>query len=123
MAWLLHEPRLVAKVPVFCIIGVRPLLKNSSAPATVSIGAVHLLLHLHSRLEVMSISNCKLVLSKRRRIQQVLIGKDGGGGGPPDEDLTDGDVTLLWEVLRCCCDYLPVFHCLLLSFRVAGCLF
>lgn len=52
MAWLLHEPRLVAKVPVFCIIGVRPLLKNPLAPLSVSVGAVHLLTHLHGRLEV-----------------------------------------------------------------------
>ena len=52
MAWLLHEPRLVAKVPVFCIIGVKPLLRNGDAPLSVSIGAVHLLTHLHSRLEV-----------------------------------------------------------------------
>lgn len=52
MAWLLHEPRLVAKVPVFCIIGVKPLLRNQQAPLSVSIGAVHLLTHLHGRLEV-----------------------------------------------------------------------
>jgi hypothetical protein len=52
MAWLLHEPRLVAKVPVFCIIGVRPLLRNPQAPLSVSVGAVHLLTHLHGRLEV-----------------------------------------------------------------------
>ena len=31
MAWLLHEPRLIAKVPVFCIIGVKPLLRNNLA--------------------------------------------------------------------------------------------
>ncbi len=52
MAWLLHEPRLIAKVPVFCIIGVIPLLKNNKAPISVSIGAIHLLVHLHSRLDV-----------------------------------------------------------------------
>jgi hypothetical protein len=52
MAWLLHEPRLVAKVPVFCIIGVKPLLRNPLAPLSVSVGAVHLLTHLHGRLEV-----------------------------------------------------------------------
>ncbi|KAJ1390138.1 hypothetical protein B484DRAFT_439804, partial [Ochromonadaceae sp. CCMP2298] len=51
MAWLLHEPRLIAKVPVFCIIGVRPLVYNVHAPLSVSIGAVQLLMHLHSRLE------------------------------------------------------------------------
>jgi hypothetical protein len=26
MAWLLHEPRLRAEVPVFCIVGLKPLL-------------------------------------------------------------------------------------------------
>jgi hypothetical protein len=52
MAWLLHEPRLLSKVPVFCIIGVEPLLLNIKAPTSVSIGAVQLLLLLHSRLEV-----------------------------------------------------------------------
>ena len=50
MAWLLHEPRLIAKVPVFCIIGVKPLLRNQQAPLSVSIGAVHLLTHLHTHL-------------------------------------------------------------------------
>jgi hypothetical protein len=55
MAWLLHEPRLIAKVPVFCIIGVKPLLKNTAAPLSVSLGAVHLLTHLHSRLEVSAV--------------------------------------------------------------------
>lgn len=52
MAWLLHEPRLIAKVPVFCIVSIKPLLHNHEAPLSVSIGAVHLLTHLHSRLEV-----------------------------------------------------------------------
>lgn len=52
MAWLIHEPSLRAEVPVFCVQAVRPLLTNTSAPSTVAMGAVHLLLHLHSRLEV-----------------------------------------------------------------------
>jgi hypothetical protein len=52
VAWLLQEPRLVAKVPVFCIIVVKPLLENQLVPTTVSVGAVRLLKHLHSRLEV-----------------------------------------------------------------------
>jgi hypothetical protein len=60
MAWLLHEPRLVAKVPVFCIIGVRPLLRNPQAPLSVSVGAVHLLTHLHGRLEVREAVHCWL---------------------------------------------------------------
>lgn len=52
MAWLLHEPRLLAKVPVFCILSINPLVKNTSAPLSVSVGAVRLLTHLHARLEV-----------------------------------------------------------------------
>lgn len=54
MAWLLHEPRLRAEVPVFCIVGLKPLLCNIKAPVSVSIGAVHLLTHLHTRLEVLA---------------------------------------------------------------------
>lgn len=53
MAWLLHEPRLIARVPVFCIIAVKPLVKNQQAPVFVSVGAVKLLKYLHSRLEVL----------------------------------------------------------------------
>jgi hypothetical protein len=51
MAWLLHEPRLFASVPVFCIIAVKPLVYNKQAPIFVSTGAVKLLKYLHSRLE------------------------------------------------------------------------
>ena len=61
MAWLLHEPRLRAEVPVFCVVGIRPLLCSTGVPRIVSVGAVKLLTHLHMRLE-------------------VLV-KDGGGGG------------------------------------------
>eukprot|EP01039_Chlorochromonas_danica_P002473 gene2473-2708_t len=53
MAWLLHEPRLIANVPVFCIIAVKPLVKNKNAPIFVSSGAVQLLRYLHSRLEAL----------------------------------------------------------------------
>ena len=53
MAWLLHEPRLRAEVPVFCVVAVKPLLKNIKVPVPVSIGAVNLLYHLHTRLEVL----------------------------------------------------------------------
>ena len=52
MAWLIHEPSLRAEVPVFCVQAIRPLLNNTSAPSSVAVGAVNLLLHLHSRLEV-----------------------------------------------------------------------
>ena len=53
MAWLLHEPRLRAEVPVFCVVAIKPLLRNPNAPISVSIGAVQLLSHLHTRLEVL----------------------------------------------------------------------
>lgn len=80
MAWLLHEPRLIAKVPVFCIIGVKPLLRNDLAPLSVSIGAVHLLTHLHARLE-------------------VLIKDNGDDGAEHDyDDHLDGETPVLWEV-------------------------
>ena len=38
---------------MFCVVGVKPLLCNPRAPASVSAGAVHLLTHLHTRLEVL----------------------------------------------------------------------
>jgi hypothetical protein len=53
MAWLLHEPRLIASVPVFCIIAVKPLVFNRQAPIFVSTGAVKLLKYLHTRLEAL----------------------------------------------------------------------
>lgn len=81
MAWLLHEPRLVAKVPVFCIIGVKPLLRNNLAPLSVSIGAVHLLTHLHGRLEVLIKDD----------------NDDGAADGDYDEHL-DSETPILWEV-------------------------
>lgn len=80
MAWLLHEPRLIAKVPVFCIIGVKPLLRNNLAPLSVSIGAVHLLTHLHGRLEVL-----------------IKDEGDDHATGDYDEHL-DSETPVLWEV-------------------------
>ena len=53
LAWLLHEPRLRAEVPVFCVVGIKPLLRSKGVPEAVSIGAVKLLLHLHTRLEIL----------------------------------------------------------------------
>ncbi len=52
MAWVLHEPRLVAEVPVFCLVGLKPLLTNDRAPVSVSVASAELLYHLHLRLEV-----------------------------------------------------------------------
>lgn len=51
LAWLLHEPRLIASVPVFCVIAIQPLVTNVHAQAFVSLGAVSLLKYLHTRLE------------------------------------------------------------------------
>lgn len=82
MAWLLHEPRLIAKVPVFCIIGVKPLLRNNLAPLSVSIGAVHLLTHLHGRLEVL--------------IKEES--EDGLECDYDDHDHLDSETPVLWEV-------------------------
>jgi hypothetical protein len=53
LAWLLHEPRLRAEVPVFCVVGIRPLLSARGVPGIVSVGAVKLLMHLHARLQVL----------------------------------------------------------------------
>lgn len=103
MAWLLHEPRLVAKVPVFCIIGVKPLLRNNLAPLSVSIGAVHLLTHLHGRLEVL-----------------IKDDNDDGANGDYDEHL-DSETPILWEVSTWqlfalfCVDNAVFFHKLLQS--------
>ena len=52
MAWLLHESRLQGEIPMFCIVGIRPLLCNNRTTISVSVGAIRLLTHLHSRLEV-----------------------------------------------------------------------
>jgi hypothetical protein len=53
LAWLLHEPRLIASVPVFCVIAIQPLVTNVRAQSFVSLGAVSLLKYLHTRLEVL----------------------------------------------------------------------
>lgn len=53
LAWLIHEPRLRAEVPMFCVRSVKPLLTNANAPLSVSMGGVQLLLHLHYRLEAL----------------------------------------------------------------------
>ena len=53
IAWLLHEPRLRAEVPVSCVVGIKPLLNHTGVPSCVSVGAIQLLFHLHTRLEVL----------------------------------------------------------------------
>jgi hypothetical protein len=106
MAWLLHEPRLRAEVPVFCVMAIRPLLRNKGAPLSVSIGAVQLLSHLHTRLEVgRSIEEDALkrmiyclIMSI---ISQVLVKEDGHElhGSNDYQGYDHGDTPVLWEVL------------------------
>ena len=76
IAWLLHEPRLRAEVPLFCISALDPLLGNATVPLTVSLGALQLLCQLHSR-------------------QEVLF-KDANSDGPYRPELNT-DAPLLWE--------------------------
>ena len=52
MAWMLHDTRLRAEVPIFCVSAVKPMLNNGRAPVSVGVGAVKLLYLLHERLEV-----------------------------------------------------------------------
>ena len=98
MAWLIHEPRLRAEVPVFCVTGIRPLLRNLRAPVSVSVGGIQLLTHLHNRLEVniMLYFIFNLLIYEHLKVLVVesngaLIEVDTNG------DMTD-DTPLLWEV-------------------------
>lgn len=76
MAWLVHEPRLRAEVPVFCVQAVKPLLINRHAPASVAVGAIHLLLHLHSRLEVNAFF---FIFVVNRYIDSLIVAGPGTG--------------------------------------------
>ncbi len=49
---MLHEPRLIANVPVFCIVAIKPLIGNIRSTEFVANGAIKLLMYLHTRLEV-----------------------------------------------------------------------
>ncbi len=51
MSWLLQEPRLVANIPVFSVMALRPLVSIVKCVAFVSEGAIQLLLYMLSRLE------------------------------------------------------------------------
>lgn len=82
MAWLLHEPRLIANVPVFCIIAVKPLVRNKNAPIFVSTGAVKLLKYLHSRLEAL--------IQDAPEVVEEEEGYDHIGA--------DDDSTVIWKV-------------------------
>jgi hypothetical protein len=93
--WLLHEPRLVANVPIFCIFAIKPLIVNQDAPATVNVGAIHLLMHLQIRL-------CSLL--------------DGSTGTAHDSDddedyelVTRENPQLIWKVSFYTC--IVVFVC------------
>ena len=97
VAWLLHEPRLLANVPVFIVISIRPLLGNPRVPVSVSVGAVKLLCHLHSRLEV-------LISSEDEDYVDVTGGDASSsvsGLSPQiqdrDHDGHDSDTPVLWE--------------------------
>lgn len=92
VAWLLHEPRLLANVPVFIVIAIKPLLGNPRVPVSVSVGAVKLLCHLHSRLEV-------LISSDDEDYVDVA---GGGSAAAPSPSLAadrdhDSDTPVLWE--------------------------
>jgi hypothetical protein len=92
VAWLLHEPRLLANVPVFIVISIKPLLGNPRVPVSVSVGAVKLLCHLHSRLEVLISSDD----------EDYVDGAGGGGGSSAAATLAvdrdhDSDTPVLWE--------------------------
>ena len=59
MAFLLHEPRLRSEVPIFCLVAIKPLL-NCDVSESVAVGAVRLLVHLHSRLEILIDADSKV---------------------------------------------------------------
>ena len=61
MAWMLHESRLQGEIPMFCTVGIRPLLCNTRTTISVSVGAIKLLTHLHSRLEVQELLCCSVL--------------------------------------------------------------
>eukprot|EP00596_Hydrurales_sp_CCMP1899_P004941 CAMPEP_0119047238 /NCGR_PEP_ID=MMETSP1177-20130426/51980_1 /TAXON_ID=2985 /ORGANISM="Ochromonas sp, Strain CCMP1899" /LENGTH=1905 /DNA_ID=CAMNT_0007021581 /DNA_START=110 /DNA_END=5824 /DNA_ORIENTATION=- len=92
MAWLLHESRLQGEIPMFCIVGIRPLLCNSKAPISVSVGAIKLLSHLHSRLEVLFTNEDDYVQVgvQESDLSPIL------GINDQDHD-QDSDTPVLWE--------------------------
>lgn len=52
LVWLLHEERLRAEIPIFCVHAIWPHLENAVSPLSIRLGCIQLLLLLHSRLEV-----------------------------------------------------------------------
>ena len=92
VAWLLHEPRLLANVPVFIVICIRPLLGNPRVPVSVAVGAVTLLCHLHSRLEVLISNDDEDYVD----IAEGSLSMLGGSSLALDRD-QDSDTPVLWE--------------------------
>lgn len=97
MAWILHEPRLVAEVPVFCLVGLRPLIVNNRLPVSISVASIELLYHLHLRLEVTSACIVHLFNTSHFLLLSFMqvLSKD-----EPDQETDDLSETssVLWEV-------------------------
>lgn len=109
MAWLIHEPRLRGEVPVFSLSGVRPLLTNSEAHASIAIGAIDLLTHLHSRLEV-------LVSIEDENSNSGISNKISRAADFAHNEMHDeNNSSALWEVLKILiiCYLLIINHCLI----------
>jgi hypothetical protein len=146
MAWLLHEPRLRAEVPVFCIVALKPLLLAANAPLTVSLGAVQLLSHLHTRLEVLIKDKEQQLPVKEfvNSVDGIAAAEDGTSAlkvpidydhdsaegrnseefFEPHSHLDDEDNTpFIWEVLYSCFRILLWYLNPLLLVRLLGYLF
>jgi hypothetical protein len=146
MAWLLHEPRLRAEVPVFCIVALKPLLLAANAPLTVSLGAVQLLSHLHTRLEVLIKDKEQQLPVKEfvNSVDGIAAAEDGTSAlkvpidydhdsaegrnseefFEPHSHLDDEDNTpFIWEVPYCCFEILLWYLNPLLLVRLLGYLF
>lgn len=83
LAWLLHEPRLIASVPVFCVVAIQPLVTNPAAPGFVSVGAVNLLKYLHARLEGL--------IADVSTLDPAATTTSSGTGGHDDSDIASAD--------------------------------
>lgn len=101
IAWLLHEPRLLANVPVFIIIAIRPLLCNTRVPIPVSLGAINLVCHLHSRLEVLVPEDSVDDSGDANGKNTVVVATVANGVTVDDvhdrDGDGDGDTPVLWE--------------------------
>lgn len=86
MSWLLQEPRLVANIPVFSIIAIKPLITNAKCHTFVSEGAVQLMMYVLSRLEP--------VLQQMSEKSEDMSDDEDYGMESTDMDGT----TLVWRV-------------------------